>query len=174
MSPFVTDLDAYAPIWSPDGSRVLFAVTKALGVVDLYVKAADGSGSTQPLLESNQQKIPVAWTPDGASILFGAPRYSGAADDLWQLSVADDRAARQPHQVSIGGGNPFSAQLSPDGRWLAYEDGASGSPAAVQAVVPLRSGARWQAVPAQRAQIDRFTPPHRSGQLASSGTEVIV
>ena len=64
--------DAF-PIWSPDGARVVFRSNRK-GSVDLYQKAADGSGSEEPLLQSADTKVPESWSPDGRFILYAARR----------------------------------------------------------------------------------------------------
>ena len=39
-------------IWSPDGSRIAYSIQDPGGVSNLYIRASDGSGSDQPLIES--------------------------------------------------------------------------------------------------------------------------
>lgn len=62
-----------APLWSPDGRKILF--TRSGGSVDVYVMNADGSGQRN-LTRSGRPTHPFttdsspAWSPDGRKIVF--------------------------------------------------------------------------------------------------------
>ena len=58
-----------SPIWSPDGSRIIFASDRD-GTPNLYLKAASGAGNDEPLLKSDHRKIPFDWSADGKFILY--------------------------------------------------------------------------------------------------------
>ncbi len=57
------------PVWTPDGQRVAFSSTRD-GVLNIYWKAADGTGSVERLTESSNQQAPYAFTPDGTQLVF--------------------------------------------------------------------------------------------------------
>jgi Tol biopolymer transport system component len=63
--------DELVLIWSPDGKRVVFN-SRRKGHLDLYQKAADGSGTEEVLFEDNLQKYPVSWSADGKFLLYGS------------------------------------------------------------------------------------------------------
>jgi Tol biopolymer transport system component len=42
------------PIWSPDGSRIIYASYSQNGPLDLYQKLATGSGTEELLYKSDQ------------------------------------------------------------------------------------------------------------------------
>jgi hypothetical protein len=115
--------------WHPDGERVTF--TGANG--DLYWMRADGSGEAQRLTTSDANErsspqicVPTSWSPDGRILLF-TQRLASAASvsrDLWTLTLGDSPPAARPFLVS--GSDESSAELSPDGRYLAYESSQSG------------------------------------------------
>src|SRR5262249_35781558 len=50
-----------APIWSPDGSRLLFASNRALNV-DLYMKNSDGAQEEKAILQDSLDKAPNDWS----------------------------------------------------------------------------------------------------------------
>jgi len=75
--------DELALTWSPDGKRVVFNSSRK-GLLDLYQKAADRSGTEALLLEDNLGKWPASWSPDGSSIYYfilGDSFHSSARDN---------------------------------------------------------------------------------------------
>ena len=59
------------PLWSPEGSRVVFQSQREGG--GLFSKAADGTGEVERLLESSNSPAPYAWSPDGRLIFRQPP-----------------------------------------------------------------------------------------------------
>jgi serine/threonine protein kinase len=109
------------PIWSPDGSRIVFWSNRK-GTIDLYQKASSGAGSEEPLLESALNKYPQDWSPDGRFLLY-LQRNPKSGIDLWVLPLFGER---KPFPFSITSFDKDSGQFSPDGRWVAYHSNESG------------------------------------------------
>ncbi len=116
----------FDPVWSPDGTRILFGSTSS-SAFHLYQKLVNGSvGDEQPLLSSGQVKIPgvpTGWSPDGRFLLYRHtdPQTGGA--DLWVEPMIG------AHTPSVFLKTPFDAGdgvFSPDGRWVAYQSNESG------------------------------------------------
>ena len=109
----------YDPIWSPDGSRIVFGSTRK-GAVDLYEKQLGGAETV--LYASPESKNTYDWSPDGRWILF-AVQNPKTARDLWVLPTTGERKpvviAESPYEES-------NARFSPDGRWVAYQSNESG------------------------------------------------
>src|SRR5207248_1772301 len=82
------DGNKYSPVWSPDGSTVVFQSDRH-GVFDLYKKSATGAGSEELLLTTPQNKSPMDWSPDGRYILYRTVDSAGSYD-LWAVPVAGD------------------------------------------------------------------------------------
>ena len=99
------------PIWSPDGARIVFGSVRN-GKGGLYVKRADGAGAEELLIESETSKVPMSWSPDGRYIVYWVP-----GNIQWILPLTGDR---KPFQLSAG--PTTHAQISPDGKWIAYMD----------------------------------------------------
>ena len=83
-------------MWSPDGSRIVFASSreKGGGVLrsQLYQKSSNGVGAAEPLLtdESYDLNIPQDWPTTG--IVFGRVKLNAlAVSDLWFLSMPDKK-----------------------------------------------------------------------------------
>ncbi len=77
-----------SPIWSPDGSRIVFSTNRD-GQMNLYQRAASGAGNDEALLKSDERKIPNDWSPDGRLILYQNvdPKTNWANWDLWGLTA---------------------------------------------------------------------------------------
>jgi eukaryotic-like serine/threonine-protein kinase len=123
------------PIWSPRGEQLAFVSARS----NLHVKAATGVGSEETLLEGTTDAVVDDWSPDGQFLIYETTDPKTGAD-LWILPRAGARTARPLLQTPADEG---SAQLSPDGRWLAYVSNESGLSEVYVQPFPL-SGAKWQ------------------------------
>jgi serine/threonine-protein kinase len=145
--------DSY-PVWSPDSRRVFFASPRAGDVTNIYSQAADGTGAPERLTESRHSQFPHAITRDGTEIVFrevpeGNDIVQGGASDLMHIVIG-------PHGRSPSGAvktgaplvktrfNELNADISPDGRWLAYESDESGRYEVYVRPFPNVDAGRWQ------------------------------
>jgi Tol biopolymer transport system component len=126
------------PVWSPDGSQVVFASIRK-GVLDLFEKAASGATDEQPLLVTPQDKAPLDWSSDGRFLLY-ATQDLKTASDLWVLPMTGER---KPFPVVQTNFEDMQGQFSPDGRWLAYASNESGRYEIYIRPFPEPSG-KWQ------------------------------
>ena len=53
-----------APIWSPDGQRVIFASNRN-GALNLFALPAGGDGTAERLTTTESLQLPGSWSPDG-------------------------------------------------------------------------------------------------------------
>jgi Tol biopolymer transport system component len=109
------------PIWSPDGSRIVFASNRK-GSYDLYQKTSSGAGREELLLESSLIKLPNDWSPDGRFLLYRQEDPKTGAD-LWVLPLSGER---KPFPFVNTNFDERNGQFSPDGRWVAYQSNESG------------------------------------------------
>jgi eukaryotic-like serine/threonine-protein kinase len=109
------------PIWSPDGSRIVFDSTRK-GHRDLYSKLSNGGASEELLLESSQDKGAGDWSSDGRFIAVASADPQGAYD-LWMLPMQGDR---KPFVFLKTNYDERRPSFSPDGRWVAYMSNESG------------------------------------------------
>jgi Tol biopolymer transport system component len=111
-----------SPAWSPDGRRLAFRSSRAdNSSFDIYWKDVDGTAEETPIAPKLTPGMPNDWSADGRFILF-----SRAADpsnsDLFALSVEE----KVVHTVLQTPFSELAAQLSADGRWMAYVSNESG------------------------------------------------
>jgi len=108
------------PTWSPDGRQIGFAGNRP-SRKDLLVRNADGTGSERQLVVREGLQWPSAWTRDGRIVFTDVPLDEDR--DIWVVK-ADGSEAPVPYLDT-----PFiekSADVSPDGRWVAYDSNAPG------------------------------------------------
>ena len=130
------------PAWSPDGKNIAFSSNRS-GVMDLYIKPADGSGEEKVLLKTDEPKAVERWTKDGRFLLFNSTGQK-TTGDLWALPFPGEAKPVSLLQTQFF--EDF-ARVSPDGRWLAYTSNESGifesyvRPFTPEA--PAGTGAKW-------------------------------
>jgi len=115
-----------APVWTPNGSRVVFTSPGAAGSPNLYSRAADGTGTDTRLTTSANVQVPASVTPDGTSIV-SVERRPQTASDLVRVSLQANADGTHATEAVIE--TLFTEQngeVSPDGRFLAYESNESG------------------------------------------------
>jgi Tol biopolymer transport system component len=97
------EADDGGPVWSPDGSRIL------------YVMQADGSAQTR-LTENEALEGDPTWSADGASILYA--RRSVPGESAFELALMRDDGTGASTLLEIDGYG--SGAFSPDGSQLAF------------------------------------------------------
>lgn len=119
------------PTWSPDGREIAFSSVK--GVIDIYLKAATGTGNARPLLQSSAPKMIEGWSPDGRFIFYLSE------GKLWALSLSGERK----ETILFATNGETRPSMSPNMRWMAYESDESGrTEVYVQRFPP--AGSKWQ------------------------------
>ncbi len=105
------------PVWSPDGSRLLFF--SGPGPPNLFVKSAGESGGEQRLFRSNYVNYGTDWSRDGKFVVFSIfdPKSGW---DLMYVPMLDREEDRKPQRYLVTEFDEEFGRVSPDGRWLAY------------------------------------------------------
>jgi Tol biopolymer transport system component len=135
--------DETSPLWSPDGSRIVFGSRQG-NAFGLYQKNSNGIGAEELLLKTGGPVVPEDWSLDGRYIVY----MSAEKDrDVLVFPLTGD-----PGQAGTEGPKPVPfvntqflerhAQLSPDGRWMAYTSDESGQYQIYVQSFP--AGGKWQ------------------------------
>jgi serine/threonine protein kinase/Tol biopolymer transport system component len=111
-----------APIWSLDGSRIVFSSDRD-GPWNLFQRAASGGGNDEALLKSDKRKLPNDWSADGRFILY-QEEDPKTGPDLWVLPLSGEQKPFPFLQTDFV---EFQGQFSPDGKWIAYTSNESGT-----------------------------------------------
>jgi eukaryotic-like serine/threonine-protein kinase len=127
------------PIWSPDGKTIYYSSGAQPYIV---AKAADGSTPERIVLEDKDTRaFPDSFSPDGRYLVYDrrAPQTE-TGYHLWALPL-------------FGNGKPFPIvqstfderfpEVSPDGKWMAYQSNESGRWEIYITAFP-GGGAKWQ------------------------------
>jgi Tol biopolymer transport system component len=135
--------DNGSPIWSTDGSQILFA-SRRNGKWGLYRKAESGAGTDEQLVESETAVLPQSWSPDGRAIVYSEV-HPKTGSDLWMLSLSKGEGAETKKPIALHRTtfNENFAQISPDGKSLAYTSNETGGPEIYVQPFPTGSG-KWQ------------------------------
>jgi WD40 repeat protein len=108
-----------SPTWSADGDSIVYV--RSLENDQLRVRAAFGMGNDRLLLQPDIHDVAdLAISPDGSIMaMSGAFRGMMAAQSLLHLTFPDGPADLSTELET----NPRRPDFSPDGKWLAYDDG---------------------------------------------------
>jgi eukaryotic-like serine/threonine-protein kinase len=105
------------PLWSPDGSRILFGSNRS-GGYEVYEKSVESGAE---MLFTPAQNAFLDWSRDGRFVLM--QRRPKDSADIFAMEVG---TKREPFPVVQTDFEDRGGQFSPDGKWIAYESTESG------------------------------------------------
>jgi len=135
FTPFTTGPgSSQAPIWTPDGQRILYRGTRR-GQRDIYSKSSDGTGEEVRLTAGVGRSLtPTSVSADGRWLVFsGLSGMLGGDSVIWRLRIdgagggaADRSGDVKPEPMLSPSDKLNDGQISPDGRSMAYSSAISG------------------------------------------------
>ena len=125
------------PAWSPNGDQIAFSSLRS-GNTDIYLISSDGLGEPRVLTATPMSEWVTDWSPDGQYVVYGVLDQTGIYN-WWMAPLAGDQTpvpfTDSPH-VTV------ASMISPDGRYVAYEDNSSGQFEVIVQSFPSGRG-RW-------------------------------
>jgi Tol biopolymer transport system component len=126
------------PLWSHDGSTIAYR-KNAADASYLVLKKANGLEAEHDLVAVplTEDVIPNSWSADDKQILY--VRETSTGPHLELVSVGGGK----PAPFLSGQGHKTNAQISPDGKWVAYASDESGDWEIYVTTFPGAAG-KWQ------------------------------
>ena len=114
------------PVWSHDGSTVVFSTGEPLS---LFRKATSGVGGEERLTESKSLQLATDWSRDGRLLYFEVG--PNTQEDIWTVPVTSDGRRISGVDPKVYMQTPFrelDGRFSPEAspRWIAYMSNKSG------------------------------------------------
>jgi Tol biopolymer transport system component len=116
------------PVWSPDGSKVLFTSDRS-GTPELWVMDATGNGVRQLTTGQSAGNEPPDWSPDGRRIAYIQ------ADGVWIM----DADGHNPRRLTQAPGTDYAPAWSPQGNEIVYRHLAEDGTGSLR-IVSVQSG----------------------------------
>ena len=127
------------PVWSPDGKTIFYSSGTAAPYI--VAKAADGSTPERIVLQDKDtREFPGSFSPDGRYLAYERRVQSETAYHLWALPLFGDG---KPFPIVHSTFEERYPEVSPDGKWMAYQSNESGRWEIYITAFP-GGGAKWQ------------------------------
>jgi len=139
------------PVWTHDGRHIIFSSRRS-GQQNLYWHAADGTGADARITsteENGQGQFPSTVTPDGKQLIAHVGS-TATGFDVIQFPLPDSAAngsvvpAARGERLVQTPSTDFAADISPDGRYLAFNSDESGAMEVYVRPYPKTADGKWQ------------------------------
>jgi Tol biopolymer transport system component len=117
--PLVAGQINWAPMWTPDGTRLVFIVSGANRPDAVYWRRADGTGDAEHLIDTRAGE---GWIAGGAQLRFLTLKN----DRDYGIALLDMTSRTVTPIIDLPNSAQHSSAVSPDGRWLAYASNETG------------------------------------------------
>jgi serine/threonine protein kinase len=124
-----------SPIWSPDGTRIVFRSNRAGPNFPFEISLT--SGEAERPLSKHEITFPTDWSPDGTFILY----HQSSADTGWDEMLLPLSGDLAPIPFAQSTSDDAAGRFSPNGHWIAYASDESGRSEIYVKAFPL-SGSR--------------------------------
>ena len=105
------------PVWTPDSQRIVYSSTLN-GDRNLFLQAADGSGTVEQLTEISSGPFTNSISPDGKHVVF-----RDLDVNLFMVSLDGERPVVPLVATEFA---ELNGEVAPNGRFIAYQSNASG------------------------------------------------
>lgn len=104
----------FSPTWSPDGTRLAYAVQKPNGFPVIHVQSVAG-GSSRVVTPFKGNNLGPSFSPDGSTLLFSGS-HENNDPAIYQLHLASGQLKKLTHMT----GAENSPSYTPDGRSFVF------------------------------------------------------
>jgi len=156
LSRLTAEASAFTPLWSPDGTRVVYGAFAGRPTINVYSVRSDGTGEPSRLTTSNSLERPLDVTHDGLR-LFLVNESQGRP---LQITVMPADGSAPPTALFQTPFDELWGSLSPDDRWMAYESTESGR--SEVSVRPVEPGAARVPVSTEGGRVPKWSPDGRT------------
>ena len=109
------------PVWTPDSRMVLYASPREAGVDIVYRQRADGTGNSEALTSGKNHFYPISIAPKGHEVVL-----VDGSDSIMTLAVLHLDGTNRITSLLQNSSQNLNGEVSPDGRWLAYQSDETG------------------------------------------------
>jgi Tol biopolymer transport system component len=132
----------WSPVWSPDGSRVVYTSPRDSFPPNLYEQDSRGAGAGEFLLRGTRVVHPRDWSSDGRFLVYDALDPKTQWDILiLPMAPATTGANRTAVPFLQTDFNEYNGQFSADGRLMAYMSDETGTYEVY--VAPFPAAGNW-------------------------------
>jgi len=118
----------WSPVWSPDGSRVVFTSPRKSFPPSLYQQDSRGAGPGEILLRGNRVVHPRDWSSDGRFLVYDALDPKTQWDiSILPMELGTTGANQTPVPFLQTEFNEYNGQFSANGRLMAYMSDETGT-----------------------------------------------
>jgi len=165
--------DKGSPVWSPDGSELLFHVSLGGKThAGIYRKSSSGTGTEELWAQPKDPDTalwPTDWPRNGQFILgVQGGVVNRLRGEIWVLPVSGDR---KPRVFVRAPSAAYDGQFSPDGHWVAYVPRESGREEVY--VVPFDGNQVSNTQPFQQVPLKRGGRCPRTAEHSHGGAAMV-
>jgi Tol biopolymer transport system component len=120
--PLVAGQINWAPMWTPDGERLVFIVSGTGRPDAVHWRRADGTGDAEHLIDTRAAE---GWIGGGRQLRFLTLKESEGNRD-YGIALLDMASRQVTTLIDLPNSAQHSSAVSPDGRWLAYASNETG------------------------------------------------